>query len=60
MLTHVHCTMAPITHIMHEICMAVRRENRSARKDDESAPKKEPKGIDATMAPCVEESGLLK
>lgn len=41
----------PTTHMIHAIWIAVRRENRSAIKDDASAPTKDPKGIAAVMAP---------
>lgn len=41
----------PIIQRVQENWMAVRREYRSAMKDDMRAPKKEPKGIEAVMAP---------
>lgn len=43
-----------------EIWIAVLLENLSARKEEDRAPMNEPNGIQATMRPCVEESGLLK
>jgi hypothetical protein len=41
----------PITHMMHDIWIAVRRENLSAMKDEMRAPTKEPRGIAAVIAP---------
>jgi hypothetical protein len=49
--------MEPMIQMTPDICIVVFRENLSAMKEDESAPAKEPAGMEQVMAPCREETG---
>jgi hypothetical protein len=42
----------PMIQIIEAIWIEILREYLSARKDDESAPTREPNGIAAVIAPC--------